>query len=69
MGDNWNSSVIENMKYKYGKLEGLKFKMEIAIKNLNVLSNHSNLMTNIYQDNKDNHGGRGRRRESTVFEA
>ncbi len=43
--------------------------MGIAIKNLNMLSNHSNLMTNIYQDNKDNRGGRGRRRENTVFEA
>ena len=40
-------------RYKLGKLEALKFKMELQTKNLKLLSDHNDIMSGIYQEDNN----------------
>ena len=52
---------------KFGKLEALKFKMKIQTKNLQMLSDHSDLINNIYADDR-NKGTKAAIRTSSIAE-
>lgn len=61
------SNKINNLNdknAKFSKLETLKFKMALQTKNLQTLTGHNDLMTNIYQDDRFGNGARGLKRES-----
>lgn len=40
-------------RYKLGKLEALKFKMELQTKNLKLLQDHNDIMSGIYQEDNN----------------
>ena len=54
-------------KFKLGKLEALKFKMNLQTKNLKLLTEHNDIMSGVMMDEK--HAGRvqGYRRENKAF--
>ena len=51
---------------RLGKLEALKFKMEMQNKNLKMLTEHSYLMSNIYEEDRSKKSNM--RRENNVFQ-
>ena len=58
-------------KYRTAKLEALKFKMHLQVKNLRLLTDHQDVMDEIYeQDRKQELMARGKnkiKRENRVF--
>lgn len=59
-------------KYRVAKLEALKFKMHLQVKNLRLLTDHQDIMEDIYeQDRKQELMARGKnkiKRENRVFQ-